>query len=150
MPANECIPFKMPAISFTAKASAAITGKRFVVISGDRTGGGGPGAAGSTSVGAGLSSDVENVYKVKLAGAGVQPVGVSGWDAALNEELKVYGMASGAILPVKAGEALVAGDEVMSNATGEAIKYVEGAGKKAVGMAMTKAGSAEDAEIKFY
>lgn len=150
MPANECIPYKMPAITFTAKATAAITGKRFVVISGDRTGGGGPGAAGSTTVGAGLSSDVENVYRVKLAGAGVAAVGVSGWDAAINEELKVYGAVSGVILPVKAGEALVAGDEVMSNATGEAVKYVEGATKKAIGMAMTKAANAEDAEIKLY
>lgn len=150
MPANECIPFKLPAIAFTAKASAAITGKRFVVISGDRTGGGGGGAEGATTVGAGLSADVENVYKVKLAGAGVQPIGVSGWDAAINEELKVYGMASGVILPVKAGEALVAGDEIMSNATGEAIKYVEGAGKKPVAMAMTKAASGADAELKLY
>src|SRR4051812_9382436 len=136
MPANECIPFKLPALSFTAKASAAISGKRFVVISGDRTGGGGGGAGGSTSVGAGLSSDVENVYKVKTAGAKVAVVGVSGWDAAENEELKVFGMGNGVILPVKAGEALAAGVEVESNASGEAIALAAG---KAVGMTMTKA-----------
>lgn len=148
MPANECIPFKLPAIAFTARASAAVTGKRFVVISGDRTGGGGGGAEGSTSVGAGLSTDVENVYKVKLAGAKAAPVGVSAYDAAINEELKVYGTVSGVILPIKAGEALTAGWEVISNATGEAVKAE--AADVARGLVMTKAANGADAEIKLY
>lgn len=146
--ANDCIPFKEPGATFTAKASAAVTGKRFVVISGDRTGGGGGGAEGSTTVGVGLSTDAENVYKVKTAGAKAAAVGVSGSDAAENAELKVYGRGHGTILPVTAGGAFAAGEEVEADAEGKAIKLAEG---KALGQAMTKSpGAGKDAEILLY
>lgn len=151
MPANECIPFKEPGSTFTARASAAVSGKRFVSISGDRTGGGGGGAEGSTTVGVGLSTDAENVYKVKLGvGATGNAIGVSGWDAASGAELKVFAIRKGVIVPVKAAEAIEAGVEVMSNSEGEAVKYVEGANKKPLGTTMTKVASGLDAEILLH
>lgn len=151
MPANECIPYKTLADTFTARCSAAVVGKTFVVISGDRTGGGGGGAEGATTVGVGLSADAENVYKIATAGAGVKAVGVAGWDAAINTETKVYAVGHGNILPVTAGGAFAAGEQVMSDAAGKAIAYVEGAGKTPLGIAMTKSpGAGKDAEILVY
>lgn len=147
MPANECIPFKEPAATFTARCSAAVTGKRFVVVSGDRTGGGGGGAEGSVTVGVGLSTDAENVYKIKQAGAKVAVVGVSGWDAASGAETKVFGRGHGTILPVTAGAAIAAGVEVESDAEGKAITLAAGI---AVGQCMTKAAEGKDAEILLY
>jgi len=148
MPANECIPYKVPGDSWSAKADGAITGKRFVVVSKDRTGGGGKGAGGSTTVGVGLSTDLENLYQVKQAGAKGVVAGVSSWDAADKAELKVYS-GPGYIVPVTAGGTLAAGDLVESDAEGKAVKAnatpVAGA---ACGIAMSKASAAEDAEIK--
>lgn len=148
MPANECIPYKIPGETFTAKASAAVKGKRFVKISGNRTGGGGQGAAGATTVGVGLSSDVENLYQVAQCVAKDQCIGVAGWDAAITAELKVYGKGHGVILPVVAGAAIVAGAEVESDAEGRAITLAAG---KALGICMTAVAAAnEDAEILVY
>lgn len=150
MPANECIPYKTLADTFTARCSAAVTGKTFVIISGDRTGGGGGGAEGSTTTGVGLSADPENVYKIKVCGAGGKAVGVAGWDAAINTETKVYAVGHGNILPVTAGGTLVAGDVVASDAAGKAVKYVEGAGVFPLGICMTAQTSGKDAEILFF
>jgi hypothetical protein len=150
MPANECTPYKTLADTFTARCSAAVTGKTFVIISGDRTGGGGGGAEGSTTVGVGLSADAENVYKVKVCGAGGKAVGVAGWDGAENAEIKVYAVGHGTILPITAGEAITAGWVVASDAAGKVIKYTEGAGVFPLGIAMTKAANAKDVEVLFF
>lgn len=148
MPANECIPYKSLADTITAKCSAAVVGKRFVVVSGDRTGGGGGGAEGSTTTGVGLSTDPDNVYKIKQAGAKVAALGVAAYDAAENALVKVFARGVGNILPITAGGAFAAGEEVESDAEGRAVKLAEG---KALGMAMTKSpGAGKDAEILFY
>lgn len=145
--ANDCIPFKELATAVTAKASAAVSGKTLVVISGDRTGGGGGGAEGSSTVGVGLSTDLENLYQVKVCGAGAKAFGVAGYDAAINAEVKLFLASHGIILPIVAGEALTAGWEVESNAEGKLVKLAAG---KAVGLVLTKAASGKDAEILFY
>lgn len=151
MPANECTPFKEPGATFTARCSAAVSGCRFVSISGDRTGGGGGGAEGAITVGVGLSTDAENIYKVKLGpSAAGAIVGVSGYDGPSGGEIKVYAIRKGIVLPIKAAEAIAAGEEVMSNAEGEAVKYVEGANKKALGLTMTKVASGGQAEILLH
>lgn len=147
MPANECIPFKTLADTVTAKASAAVTGKTFVAISGNRTGGGGGGAEGSTTIAVGLSTDGENLYQIKVCGAGVKAFGVAAWDAAITAEVKVYAVGHGNILPVTAGEALTAGWEVESDAAGKAVKLAAG---KALGLVLTAAASGKDAEILVY
>ena len=131
---NECLPFKESGSAVTAKATAAVTGKRFVKISGDRTGG------------PSLSTDVENVYQVAPAAAGDRAIGVAGWDAATGELVKIY-TKPGIIVPVTAGAALTAGQEVQSDATGQAIVLAAG---KALGIVMSAAASGADAEIKLY
>lgn len=132
--ANECTPLKEPGSKFTAKASATVTGKRFVKISGNRTGGGL----------AGLGTDLANVYQVAPAGSGERAIGVADKDAASGSLVGVYA-GPGIIVPVNAGAALTAGEEVQSNATGQAIPLAAG---KALGVVLTGASSGADAEIK--
>lgn len=110
MPANECLPYKQPAGRTTAKATANVTGKRFVKISDTRTGG------------PGLSTDVENVRQVAHAGAGDTAYGVSGYDQASGGLLTVL-CGPGWELPVTAGENLDAGDLIVPGADGKAVKY---------------------------
>lgn len=132
--ANDCIPFKEPGSAVTGKATAAITGKRFLSISGNRTGGG----AG------GLSTDLANVYQVAPTGAGLRAIGVAKNDAA-NGSLVGIHTQPGIIVPVTAGATLTAGQEVQSDATGQAIPLAAG---KSLGVAMTGAAAGADAEIK--
>jgi len=148
MPASECIPFFFPSDTWTAKASGAVSGKRFVKIGATRTGGGGEGAAGATTVGVGLSTDLENLPVVKRTVAKDKAVGVAGWDAADKAEVKIYSRGAGIRLPVTSGAAITAGEEVESDAEGRAIPLAAGA---ALGMAfVTVAGANLDVEILFY
>lgn len=150
MPANECIPFKEPGSAITCKASGAVTGKLFVKISGNRTGGG----AG------GLSSDLANVYQVAaVAAAGEDSVlGVAKQDAADGSLVGVF-TRPGIIVPVTAGATITAGDLVMADAAGKAIPFVQdvtpaagaaAATKRPLGLALTGASSNADAEIKLF
>src|SRR3954453_3495972 len=132
--ANDCIPFKEPGSAVTGKATAAVVGKRFLAISGNRTGGG----AG------GLSTDLANVYQVAHAAAGARAIGVSRVDAA-NGSLVGIHTQPGIIVPVTAGATLTAGQEVQSDATGQAIPFAAGI---QLGVAMTGASAGADAEIK--
>jgi hypothetical protein len=110
MPANECIPYKQPAGRVTCKATATVTGKRFVKISGDRTGG------------PGLSTDVENVKRVAHAVAGDTAYGVSGHDIS-SGGLGTILCGPGWELPITAEENLEAGDRVVAGTAGKAAKY---------------------------
>lgn len=132
--ANECTPYKEEGSAVTAKVTANVTGKTFVKISGNRTGGG----AG------GLSTDLANVYQVAPAGAGERAIGVARQDAANGSLVGVY-TRPGIIVPVTAGASITAGQEVQSNGTGQAIPLAAG---KSLGVAMTGASGGADAEIK--
>lgn len=136
MPANECIPFKEEAGSITAKATATITGKTFVKISGNRTGGGA----------AGLGTDLANVYQVAPCTAGAKALGVARYDCANGALVGVYTQ-PGIIVPVTAGATITAGQEIEVDAAGKAIPFAAGI---KVGYAMTGAAAAADAEIKLY
>lgn len=140
MPANESIPFHETS-DFSAKATAAVTGKRFVRPSGSR------------ESGPGLSSTSEGGnYLVAHCGAGLKACGVSTYDAAINTKVGVVGT-PGRIVPVTAAAAIAAGAEVMSDATGQAITWTSAASEanRALGQAMTAAsGAGVDAEIKLY
>lgn len=156
MPANECIPTKSPATTVTGQATGAITGKRFVVISAARVGGGltggtsqvttsGPGYGANT-----LSTDVADVYQIAQASvSGSAALGVAGWDTAAGGILdKVYKCGVGHILPITAGAAITAGQEVQTDASGRAIPLAAG---KALGYAVDAAsGAGVDCEIVLY
>lgn len=155
MAANECIPTKSPASTVSVQATAAVTGKRFVKISGPRVGGGltggtsqvttaGPGYGANT-----LSGDVTDVYQVTPCSvSGEASLGVAGSDLAVGGPVgKVYKHGVGHILPVRAGAAITAGQEVQTDATGQAIPL---AGGKALGYAVDSAASGADCEISLY
>lgn len=105
MPAivNECIPFMEPGARPTAHATAAVTGKRFVAISGDR--------------------QADGTYSVAPPAAGGRVFGVASWDAAIGQKTVVI-RGPGYIVPVRAAAAITAGAEVQVDATGAVVPYV--------------------------
>lgn len=144
---NECIPTKTPALTITAKCGAAVTGKRFVKVTANRTGGSinvaSPGDPRSV-----LSTDVENVYVVQNCSvSGEASIGVAKYDAASGAEVGIYCVGAGHILPITAGATIAAGAEVQTDATGKAITLASG---KAVGYAMDGGTANQDCEIKLY
>jgi len=133
MPANEVIPYYEVADRITARCSAAVTGKKFVKISGNRISGPGLSAAGDGGT-----------YQVAQTVAGDKAFGVAMWDAAINTMVPVI---REGIVPVTAGAAITAGQEVQSDANGAAIPLAAG---KALGLACTGAANGADAEIALY
>lgn len=133
MPTNLCYPYYEPGQRITGQATAAVTGKRFVRVSGNR------GPVGlTTSVAGG------NVL-VAHAAAGGPALGVAEHDAASGDKVGV--ITTGATVPVTAGAAIGFGDEVESDASGRAIPLATG---KPLGYALADAGNGTDAQIKLY
>lgn len=121
MPANVTHALYSPGASVTCKATAAVTGKRFVKISTNGT--------------------VPNP-NVAPAGAGEAVFGVSSNDTPVGG----YCMApSEGVLTVTAGEALTAGDIIQSGANGVAVKHATGI---PVGQVLFDATSGADAFVK--
>lgn len=142
--ANELNPFFESADRITGQATAAISGKRFLKISGDKTSSLVP--SGSTQIGASDPTEGGN-YRMAQCVAGEASIGVSTWDAAIGEKV---GAVREGILPVACGADLTAGQLVQSDANGMAIPAAAG---RVLGMAMTAcditvAGD-KDAEILF-
>lgn len=135
-PANECIPFYEPGARITVDASAAITGKRFVKISGDREAG--P-ALNTNTTGGNL--------RAAPAGAGERIFGVASHDAAQEGKVTVL---TGGIVPVTASGAIAAGAEVKVGAAGVAVTSGSTAGTVVVGMCVSAAADGEDAQILLY
>lgn len=109
-----------PGQDVTAVATADLTARRFIAISGDRSGG--------------------NIA-VAPAGAGVRVFGVAAEDAATGELVHV---ARGGVVKVRAAGAIAAGVEVQAAAGGAAATKSTGI---AVGIAVTGAADGADAEI---
>jgi hypothetical protein len=124
--------FETGNVSF--RATANVTGKRFVAPSGDVTGG------------PGLSTDMQNLYRCQHAGAGKKPAGVAKYDVTSGGTGGMHGQ-PGMIVPVTTGAAIVAGVEVESDANGMAITLASG---RAAGLAMSGAGSGADCQVKLY
>jgi hypothetical protein len=116
------------------RAAGAVTGKTFVSPSADRTGG------------PGLSSDLANLYVFSTCPAGERAAGVAKYDVTDGNEGGVHGQ-PGMIVPVTAGATIAAGEEVQVGPAGAAIPLAAGI---AVGLAMSGAAAAADAEIKLY
>lgn len=131
---NEAIAFYDSGEDITGFCTAAVTGKRFVKVSGARTGGG----PVSDDIGGG------NV-KVAPAGAGDKVFGVATYDAAINSLVPVA--RANKVMPVLAGAALTAGQEVQSDALGKAIPLAAG---KAAGLVIDDAASGAEAQVSLY
>ncbi|BBY95180.1 hypothetical protein MGALJ_48490 [Mycobacterium gallinarum] len=115
-----------PGATITGQATAAVTAKRFLAISGDRTAGG-------------------NISVAPAAAAG-RTCGVAGNDAAVGELVRVV-RGGGRVVRVTASGAIAAGAEVQVGANGMAATKAAGV---AVGYAITGAADAADAEISLY
>ena len=126
----DCIPYRKPNEDIPGQCTAAVTGKRFLSVSGTRTSG------------PGLSNTAEGSnYRVAHTGAGLRSIGVSMWDAPINGKI---GIIRGGIVPVTAGAAITAGQEVQSDATGQAAPLTTG---KSLGVAMADAALGADCEV---
>lgn len=128
MATNPAVPFWDEGNTFTGHASAAVTGKRFVTISGARVDGN-PAVAHAASA------------------AAVKPVGVAAFDAASGAKVTVYS-SPGIVMPVTASGAITAGAPVYSTADGSATSTAPVAGALIAGYALDDAASGADAVIK--
>lgn len=134
--ANDLIPYKRPGEDFTAQVTAAVTGKRFVVISANVTSG------------PGLSNTAEGGNpRVATAGAGARAIGVAKYDQPTVGG-KV-GVCRGGIVPITAGGTITAGQDVMSDATGQAVTWTSAASEanKRLGTAISDATSGQDCMV---
>ena len=126
MATNPAVPFWDEGNTITCRASAAVTGKRFVTVSGARIDDGNPAVAHAAGT------------------ATTKALGVSSRDAAVNEPVSVYS-APGLVMPVTTADALTAGEAVYSAVDGRATTTATGA---IVGYALDDAAVGTAALIK--
>lgn len=127
--ANENVGVYEPGVDLTCHASAAITGKRFVAISGNRQ-----------------TADNGGNITVGVPAAGAKVFGVSKYDAASGGKVGVM-RGNSRVTYVTCAANLTAGQEVETDNAGRAIVKASGV---AVGFAVTAATSGADAEISLY
>ncbi|TAK32342.1 MAG: DUF2190 domain-containing protein [Myxococcaceae bacterium] len=124
--ANECIPFKQPGTEVTGQASAAVTGKRFLAITGNM--------------------QTDGSITVAHATAAGRICGVAKYDAASGAKVGVI-RGSKAVVPVTAGGTIAAGAEVEVGTNGQAVTKSAGV---AVGYVETGATNGNDARVVLY
>lgn len=126
--ANETIPLYRPGDDVTATASAAVTGKTFVDVTGAVNAGTGTPITVATATAAGLS------------------VGVASRDTASGGKLHVL-RGKGSVVPVTAGGNITVGAEVEVGSNGRAVTLASG---KARGRAWSAGTSGNDVFIELY
>lgn len=132
---NELIEYYTPGGDLTAYCTAAVIGKRCVMISADRQ----AGPALNTSVSGGNLS-------VAPATAGGRIFGVAKWDAAINTTVGVK-RTPGSIVPITCSANIVAFAEVEVSSAGQVATKSAGV---AIGYAVSAATSGGDAQISLY
>lgn len=125
--ANENVGVYEPGRDITGRATAAVTGKRFLKISANR-------------------STVSGNISVAHADAAGRACGVSKYDAASGDIVGVV-RGNSRVTNVTADGALAAFDQVEVGTAGKAKKFASGV---AVGYALTAAADGADAEISLY
>jgi len=135
----DCIPFYEPGGKLTGHTTAAVEGRRFLKVSGNRQSG--PGLVPDP-----LTLGDGSNYRVAHADAGGFAIGVAAWTAAINTKVTVHAV-PGMIVPVDAGADITAGAEVEVGVAGRAIPKASGI---AVGRAMTAATNGGVAEVRIY
>lgn len=147
--ANECIPIYEDADDIPCFCKAAVTGKRFVQIAGNKKGttltaASNPPTAGLEAGATGGNYQVGLPSASGAAGAGAICFGVTKYDQAING---IVGVKRVGILPVTCSADITAGAEVEVAANGTVIPLASG---KAVGMCLTAVSNGGDAEILLY
>lgn len=122
--ANECTPLFVDGDVVTGLTTAAVTGKRFLGISGDR--------------------DAFGMIKVAPATAALRAFGVAGYDAGSGATVPVI---REGIVPVTAGGSITAGAEVEVGTGGKAVTLATG---KAVGYAVGTGSTDADVFVALY
>ncbi len=140
MQKNTCIPMFKPGQDITGHTTAPVVGKTFANISGNIQSG-----PTITSVNLPSSYDGGN-FQVATCAVKLRAIGVFAYDRAEGEPVPII-RGSGTILPVTAGGAITAGEEVEVGAEGKAVKLAAGV---AVGKAYTTAASGEDCFVSLY
>jgi hypothetical protein len=129
---NEAIPYYEPGGRITGHTEVDITGKRFVAPDGRLNG-------------PGLTGDGQGVtYKIKKPAAGGFALGVASHDALAGSKVTVL-CDPGMVVPVLAGGALTAGQEVQADVDGKAVPLASGV---ALGRVMADCPSGFAAEVK--
>lgn len=123
--ANDLIPFKEEASRVTCTPTAAVQGKRFVSISGDR--------------------NADGTYSIAPTAAGGKAFGVACWDAAIGQKVTVVVIESGHIVPVVASAIIAAGASVTAAADARAVTAAGAA--SAQGICLTGAAAGADAQV---
>jgi predicted RecA/RadA family phage recombinase len=126
MAKNVCLPFKEPGSRLTATATAAVTGKRFVAISGDR--------------------QDDGTYSVAPPDAGGRVYGVAEYDAPAGGKVGIIKW-PGIELPVESAGAIDAGAEVQVDGAGRVVTL---AGGTPVGFTTTSNADGDDARVVLY
>lgn len=127
--ANECIPLYRPGQDITVKASAAVTGKTFVKITGALKASDGTLATAAPADAAGLA------------------FGVAAYDAAKDANVAII-CGPGHVVPVTAGGAVTAGAEVQVGAGGKAVVLAAG---KPAGLALsTSTADGDELFVQLY
>lgn len=136
-PSNLATPLYEDGDELTCFCTANVTGKTFVKISADRQAGGFPAGITDQITGGNVS--------VAPAGAGDKVFGVAQYDQVSGNLVTVQRAIK--VMPVTAGAAITAGQEVQSDASGHAIPLAAG---KAAGLAIGNAANTADAQIALY
>src|SRR3954463_2426258 len=109
MPTTEAIAYFDPGDDLNGQATATITGRRFIKVSGAKQ-------IGSQA----LSNDtLGGSILVAPCGAGQRAIGVADYDCATNYKVGI--VRGKKVFPVETGAAMTAGDRVMSDPVGRAI-----------------------------
>lgn len=143
MAANECIPLFEPGGALSGKATAAVTGKRFVAISGDPDNANFPGLETDADVATAVTGG--NSLKFAHAGAGAAADGVSSYDAPSGGRLYAINRNAGQGVPVTADGAITAGQDIEVGAAGKAKTRAAGV---IVGRALNSCADGEACYVK--
>ena len=127
MASNPAVPFWDEANTITCHASAAVTGKRFVAVSGPRV-------------------DGKPRVAHAVGSATSRSLGVAAYDAPSGAKVSVY-TGPGIVMPVTAAGAITAGQDVYSDAQGRATA-TQPTGARAAGVALDDAADGTDAVIR--
>lgn len=134
--ANNLTPLYEDATHLPCKASANVTGKTCVDISGNRDSGPGLAATGATA----------GTYQVAPCAAGALAFGVAEFDA-LAGQMVTVARTPGMVVPITCSAAIAAGAEVEVGAGGTVIPHAAGI---VIGRCLTGAANGADAEIALY
>ncbi len=118
-PANEAIAYFDPGDDLTCHASAAITGRRFLKVTGNKL-------VGSQALDTAAQGGTTPVAHATGA-AGEKPLGVSTYDQPnTGVTAKIPVMRGHKVVPVESGAAITAGAQVQSDGTGRAVVLAAG------------------------